>query len=165
MSDSNERVQEGETRFMTLADMAEALDVSKSYVSRRARSGKEVRDVPVDRYARFRNGKILGFEVPPRLIDREIRIPPNTDEEVESRNSDPAFREENRDEDKSEDTKAAEITTSIDKMDADTSVTDDSERDRKYDNQQAHGSSALRAVGVLAGAVLLRGFLGGDGDQ
>jgi len=64
------------TRFFTLGEMAGELGVSKSYVSRRARSDKDVKGVPVHRWTRLYGGKIDGFEVPMRKLNDEGGLTP-----------------------------------------------------------------------------------------
>jgi hypothetical protein len=61
----------GPARFLTLKEMADEVGTSKSYVSRRARSGKDVRGVPVSEMAVKENGRLAGFEVPRGVLDDE----------------------------------------------------------------------------------------------
>lgn len=132
-------------KFFTLGKMANALGVSKSYTSRRARHEKDVRGVPVHEYVLFEDGKIFGFDVPREDLDEAGKPVPMTNGSARSRvNPEGETERENR-------SRVAGAAPGD----------EEEERDRdgreKEDEEEERGFrvSPFKTAGVLGGTLLL----------
>ena len=155
----------------TLAEMADLLDCSKSYVSRKARAGESAKGFPVGEHVvTDGTGKISHFYVPPSAFEGEEEDE-ETGEAVQTIGDflDDAEARENADADQQEARENANVEVEVNATSAAADQPDDQEEEKEEQEQErqpmpnGNGRSApslLSSFAALGGAVTLLGLFG-----
>ena len=158
----------------TLAEMADLLDCSKSYVSRKARAGESAKGFPVGEHVvTDGTGKISHFYVPPSAFEGEEESEEETGEAAQTMGDflGDAEARENADVDQQEARENANVEVEVNATSAAADQSDEQEEEKEEQEPERqrqpmpnrNGRSApslLSSFAALGGAVTLLGLFG-----
>ena len=154
----------------TLAEMADLLACSKSYVSRKARAGESAKGFPVGEHVvTDGTGKISHFYVPPSAFEGEEESEEETGEAAQTMGDAEARENAADDADHGEARENANVEVEVNATSAAADQPDDQEEEKEEQEQERQpmpngngqgAPSLLSSFAALGGAVTLLGLFG-----